>query len=67
MNKAVVIAVDAMGGENAPTKILYGISECLKTNKNVFFKIFGPKTILENEISKTDLKKEFYEIINCDE
>tara|TARA_B100000965_G_scaffold96530_1_gene78858 strand:+ start:1311 stop:2318 length:1008 start_codon:yes stop_codon:yes gene_type:complete len=67
MNKAVVIAVDAMGGENAPTKILYGISEFLKTNKNVFFKIFGPKTILENEISKTDLKKEFYEIINCDE
>ena len=67
MNKAVVIAVDAMGGENAPTKILYGISEFLKTNKNVFFKIFGPKTILEKEISKIDIKKEFYEIINCDE
>ena len=30
MKKSVVIAVDAMGGENAPTKILSGISECLK-------------------------------------
>ena len=67
MKKSVVIAVDAMGGENAPTKILSGIYECLKKNKDVYFKIFGPKILLEQEISKIEIKKEFYEIINCDE
>ena len=67
MSKTVVIAVDAMGGENAPTKIISGIVEYLKTNKDVFFKIFGPQKLLENEIPKHNLQKEFYEIIHCEE
>ena len=67
MTKSVVIAVDAMGGENAPTKILSGISEYLKLNKNVYFRIFGLKTILNNEILKFKINKDFFEIIDCDE
>ena len=67
MSKSVVIAVDAMGGENAPTKILLGISEYLKINKDVIFKVFGPQKLLENEIAKYDLQKDFIEIINCEE
>ncbi len=67
MTKSVVIAVDAMGGENAPNKIILGIAEYLKNNKNVFFRIFGPKSILEKIINKIDINKEFYEIINCEE
>ena len=30
MSKSVVIAVDAMGGDNSPNKIIAGISEYLK-------------------------------------
>ena len=67
MSKSVVIAVDAMGGENAPTKVLSGIAEYLKKNRDVFFKIFGPQKLLENEISKYNFQKEFYEIIHCEE
>ncbi len=67
MLKSIVIAVDAMGGDNAPNKIIAGISEYLKLNKDVFFRIFGPKTILEKLISKNSIKKEFLEIINSDE
>ncbi len=67
MTNKVVIAVDAMGGENAPTKILLGISEYLKVNKNVFFKIFGPQKLLENEVAKYDIGKDFIEIIHCEE
>ena len=35
MDKKTIIAVDAMGGENSPDKILNGISLFLKDNKNV--------------------------------
>ena len=30
MNKSIVIAVDAMGGDNSPKKVIAGISEYLK-------------------------------------
>ena len=36
MSKTVVIAVDAMGGDNSPTKVIAGISEYIKKNNNVF-------------------------------
>ncbi len=67
MTKSVVIAVDAMGGENAPSKILNGIFNYLKKNKNVFFRIFGPKQLLLKEISNYQFSKDFFEIINADE
>ncbi len=64
---SVVIAVDAMGGENSPAKIISGIEKYSKLNKDVFFRIFGVQKILENEISKHNLQKDLYEIINCEE
>ena len=67
MLKSVVIAVDAMGGDNSPNKIIAGISEFLKKNNNVFFRIFGKKKIIENEISKNSIKNHFYEIIDCED
>jgi len=67
MTKPVIIAVDAMGGENSPEKILSGISEYLKINKDIYFRIFGFTPLLEKEISKKQIKKDFYEIINCED
>ena len=67
MTKPVIIAVDAMGGENSPQKILYGISEYLKINKDIYFRIFGFTSVLEKEISKNQIKKDFFEIINCED
>ena len=67
MSKSVVIAVDAMGGDNSPTKIIAGISEYLKKNNNVFFRIFGEKNLIDREINKLQIKKDFYEIIHCNE
>ena len=67
MSKSIVIAVDAMGGDNSPRKIIAGITYYLKTNKNVFFRIFGKKKELENEIITNSLNKDNFEIINCDD
>ena len=67
MSKSVVIAVDAMGGDNSPAKVIFGISEYLKKNSGVFFRIFGKKKLIENEVYKVNLSKNFFEIINCDD
>jgi glycerol-3-phosphate acyltransferase PlsX len=41
MNKIIKIAVDAMGGDNSPKKILDGIIHHYKKNVNTFYQIFG--------------------------
>ena len=43
MSKIIKIAVDAMGGDGAPKKVIDGITHHFKTNKNSFYKIFGDK------------------------
>ena len=67
MLKSVIIAVDAMGGDNSPNKIIHGISEYIKKNNNVFFRIFGKKNLIENELSKNNIKNNLFEIIECEE
>ena len=67
MLKSVVIAVDAMGGDNSPNKIIAGISEFLKKNNNVFFRIFGNSFKIEDEIKKNSIDKDNFELIHCDD
>ncbi len=57
----IKIAVDAMGGDGSPKKIIDGIILNHKSNNNIFFKIFGD----ENRISKLiegKVDKKFYQI-----
>ena len=66
MSKLITIAVDAMGGEGAPMKVIDGIKHHYNNNKNVFYKIFGD----ENHINPLILKKidkKSYEIIHTTE
>ena len=66
MRKLVKIAVDAMGGDNSPRKIIEGIIHNHKKNQENFFKIFGDK----NEISKhinNKINEGFYEIIDTND
>ncbi len=63
MRELIKIAVDAMGGDGSPKKIIDGIIHNHKSNKGSFFKIFGD----ENEIKKylsNKIEDKFYEIIN---
>ena len=64
MTEIVKIAVDAMGGDNSPKKIIEGIDISLKENKKNFFYIFGDENLLIKEISKKKLVKNYSEIIN---
>ncbi len=65
MSDLIKIAVDAMGGDGSPKKIIDGIIFNNKSNKNIFYKIFGDqKKILE--LIKTKIDEKFYEIIHTD-
>ena len=63
MTDLIKIAVDAMGGDNSPNKIIDGIILNNSKNKNVFYKIFGDEKVIRNIIGDK-IKNDFYEIIN---
>ena len=65
MSDFIKIAVDAMGGDNSPHKIVDGIVLNNKSNKENFFYIFGnEKKILSSLNNRID--KKFYKIINTE-
>ena len=43
MDKIIKIAIDAMGGDGSPKKVIDGIIHHYKNNKNTFYQIFGDK------------------------
>ena len=64
MINKVNIAIDAMGGENSPKKIIEGINISLQSNQENFFFIYGQQDLLEKEIAKNKLVQQYSEIIN---
>ncbi len=67
MKKLITIAVDAMGGDNAPKKIIDGIEFHQKKNKNVFYKLFGDKNIIDPLIKTKSIDKDIIEVIHTQE
>ena len=67
MSNNVKIAIDAMGGENSPRKIIEGIEISLKLNKANFFYLYGKKDLLEKEIKKRKDIEKYCEIINAED
>jgi glycerol-3-phosphate acyltransferase PlsX len=66
MNNKIIIAVDAMGGENSPKKIVDGIELSLKESNENFFKLYGNKNKLNFLVNKKPDIKNYCEIIHCD-
>ena len=64
MEKKINIAIDAMGGENSPKKVLDGINISLKSNKENHFLLYGDKDLLLNEINNNNLIMSHSEIID---
>jgi glycerol-3-phosphate acyltransferase PlsX len=63
MSKIIKIAVDAMGGDNSPKKIIDGINHHYKSNTNTFYQIFGDKEKIQNYIND-QLPTSSFEIIH---
>jgi len=65
MSEKIKIAVDAMGGDGSPKKVIDGIIHNHQSNKNNFYKIFGDKNKISQFI-ENKINKEFYEIFHTD-
>ena len=66
MNKSIVIAIDAMGGDDSPRKIIDGIELYQKKNKNIFYKLFGDKDSIQESLKNKKIDKHIYEIIHTE-
>ena len=66
MNKSIVIAIDAMGGDNSPQKIIDGIELHHQKSKNVFYKLFGDKISIEKLLKRKKIENHNYEIIHTE-
>ena len=65
MSDFIKIAVDAMGGDNSPHKIVDGIVLNNKSNKENFFYIFEKKKKILSSLNNR-IDKKFYKIINTE-
>ena len=63
MNKMINIAVDAMGGDGSPKKIIDGIIHHYKNDKKTYYKIFGDQNKINVLINKY-LPSSSFEIIH---
>ena len=67
MLKSVIIAVDAMGGDNSPRKIIDGIELHHSKSSNVFYKIFGNKNLIDPILQKKNIDKNIFDIIHTED
>ena len=63
MTDLIKIAVDAMGGDGSPKKIIDGIVLNHQNNKELFYKIFGNEPEIKDLINNK-INKKYYEIIH---
>tara|TARA_A100001015_G_scaffold217775_1_gene244705 strand:+ start:2900 stop:3937 length:1038 start_codon:yes stop_codon:yes gene_type:complete len=69
MKKKIAIAIDAMGGENAPKKNIEGLNIFLKKNRHkddFIIYLYGNKSLLDNEISKQNIKSNLVKVIHTE-
>ena len=67
MSKKISIAIDAMGGDNAPDKTIEGIKLFLDKNKSTndfVLNIFGKENIIKEKLDKYNIKSDLINIIN---
>ncbi len=69
MEKKITIAIDAMGGENAPKKNIEGLNLFLKKNRSkddFIINLYGDKKIIEQEIEKLNIKSDLVRVIHTE-
>ena len=66
MSDLIKIAIDAMGGDGSPKKIIDGIILNHQSNKNNFYKIFGDKNLI-SKLIENKVDNNLFEIIHTDQ
>lgn len=63
----IKIAIDGMGGDNAPKAVIEGIIQALKEYDNIELYITGPEKVINSELSKYDYPKDKIKVIDANE
>lgn len=67
MTDVTTVAVDAMGGDNAPFEIIKGIVDSINKKSNIKVIAVGKESIIKKELLKYEYNKEQIEILNANE
>ncbi len=67
MSKTVCVAVDAMGGDNAPGCVIEGAVNAVKNHPDIKVKLVGVESILTNALSSYSYPKDRIEIVPASE
>ena len=66
MNNPIIIAIDAMGGDNSPDKVIEGINIHSKSTSNVKYKVFGNENLIQPLIKKYNISTNIIKLIHTD-
>ena len=64
--KRIIVALDAMGGDYAPSEHVKGAVEASEQDKDIVILLFGDRTLLEAELAKYSYDKERIRIEHCE-
>ena len=67
MSDITTIALDAMGGDNAPGEIVKGAVEAVKRRNDIRILLTGQETVLKETLSEYEYPKEQIQIVNATE
>lgn len=67
MQELVKVAVDAMGGDNAPVEIVKGAIEAINKESNIKVFLVGKENVVKEELKKYTYNEEQLEVINASE
>ena len=67
MDEMIKVAVDAMGGDNAPKEIVKGAVEAVNENSKIKVYLTGVKDTVEQELAQYTYNKEQIEVVNATE
>lgn len=63
----IKIAVDAMGGDNAPVELVKGAVEAVNERKDIIVSLIGQEDVVKKELEKYSYNKEQIEIVHASE
>ena len=67
MKEKTIVAVDAMGGDNAPVEIIKGAVDAINSDENVIIKLVGIEEKVNEELSKYEYDKERLTVVGATE
>ena len=67
MSEIIKVAVDAMGGDNAPTEIVKGTEEAVQTRKDIKVFLVGQEDVVKKELEKYTYEKEQIEVVHAED